>query len=434
MQKKTDNHRICIQAISVVIPFLVILSACQPAAAPAPIVPTAVLPTISPATPTVPPEKKLTVCLAQEPASLYLYASPTQSVWSILEAIYDGPIDQVKYTPTPVILNKLPSIADGDAILQPVKVVEGDPVLTTYGEVKALAVGVSVYPSGCKSAECIATWDGTTELVMDRMTARYPLKDGLVWSDGSPLTADDSVFSYQVASDTSTPINRYVVDRTSTYKALDTLTVEWTGIPGYLDALYQQNYFLPLPKHAWETIKPVDLLKAPESSEKPLGWGPYVISEWVKGDHILLKKNPAYFRAAEGLPKFDTLVYKFLGSQADNNLAALQNGDCDLVDPSVGLEAMLEQVLDAQKANKIKALVGQGPEWEQIVFDIVPASYADGNYSVTGDRPDFFGDIRTRRLLHTVLIAKKLLINSYCSNPSFQMASCLLIILRQPPD
>ena len=87
--------------------FPIVLSACQPAAATAQapavttkpgVIPTFVLPTVTPAQPTAEPEKKLTVCLAHEPASLYPYASPTESVWSILEAVYDGPIDMVKFT------------------------------------------------------------------------------------------------------------------------------------------------------------------------------------------------------------------------------------------------------------------------------------------------------------------------------------------------
>jgi len=380
---------------------LFLISGCQTTVAAAPTAPaaTVIIPTFIPeaSATAAPVDKKATICLAQEPASLYPYASPTQSVWSILEGIYDGPIDVVKFTPTPVILTKLPSLTDGDASIEPVPVVTGDPVLTTNDEVKALAKGVTVYPSGCHAPECAVTWDGTTELKMDRLTAKFQLKDGLVWSDGSPLTADDSVYSYQLASDISTPVNHYVTDRTSSYLTLDTKTVEWKGIPGYFDALYQQNFFLPLPKHAWEKIKPADLLTSPESTQKPLGWGPYVIAEWVKGDHITLKKNPKYFRAAEGLPKIETLTYKFLGAQADNNLAALEKGECDVVDPSVGLESMIEQVLDAQKAGKIKAVVGQGPEWEEILFNIVPVSYADGNSPVTGDRPDFFGDVRTRQ-------------------------------------
>jgi peptide/nickel transport system substrate-binding protein len=403
MQKFPKKHPKFIHPFMAVIPLLVMLSACQPAAvSPAAVSTAGPIPTMPPVatvTPTEPLEKKLTVCLAQEPASLYPYASPTRSVWSILEAIYDGPIDRVKYTPSPVILEKLPTISDGDAVLEPVTVVLGDPVIAASGEVKALAKDVKVLPSGCKSDGCAVVWDGTSELKMDRLTAKFKLKNGLTWSDGSPLTADDSVYSYQVAADPATPVNRFVVDRTFTYKALDAQSVEWTGIPGFFDTQYQNNFFLPLPKHAWEKIKPADLLTSPEATEKPLGWGPFVLTEWVKGDHITLAKNPKYFHAGEGLPKIDTLTYKFLGSQADNNLAALEKGDCDVVDPSAGLESMLEQVLDAQKSGKIKAEVGQGPEWEQIVFNIVPVSYADGISPLTGDRPNFFGDVRTRKAI-----------------------------------
>ncbi|MEI8133172.1 MAG: ABC transporter substrate-binding protein, partial [Leptolinea sp.] len=397
MQNKPSQPKnLIIRFGRALLPLVLLLSSCQSAPT-ATIVPTAI-PTV-PVAPTLPPEKKLAICLAQEPASLYPYASPTESVWSILEALYDGPIDQVNFVPSPVILQKLPAVKDGDAAIKPVPVVEGDPIVDANGNLTALQLGLSVRPSGCTSTACAVIWDGKTELKMDRASARFQLKDGLVWSDGSPLTAEDSVFSFLLASDPATPVNKFLVDRTASYKSVDELTVEWMGIPGYIDASNQQNYFFPLPRHAWESIKPADLLTSPESTEKPLGWGPYVLSEWVKGDHITLKKNPKYFRAAEGLPKFDTLTYKFLGTQADNNLAAMKQGDCNLVDPSAGLESMLEQVLDAQKANEIKAFVGQGPEWEQIVFNVVPASYADGNSYLTGDRPDFFGDVRTRRAL-----------------------------------
>ncbi len=276
MLKKFPKNKKYRRLISGLVLLPVILSACQPAASAAPtlvstptvgVIPTFVLPTVTPAQPTAAPAKTLTVCLAQEPASLYPYASPTESVWSILEAVYDGPIDQIKFSPSPVILTKLPSLADGDAVIESIPVVEGEPVLTPSDEVKTLAKGLTVYPSGCTAAGCAVTWDGTSELKMDRLTAKYTLKDGITWSDAQPLTAADSVYSFQLASDPATPVNRYVVDRTSTYTAADEKTVQWTGIPGYLDAFYQQNYFLPLPKHAWQDIKPADLLTSPVSSE-----------------------------------------------------------------------------------------------------------------------------------------------------------------------
>lgn len=389
--------------IQIIVPLSILLSSCQPPAAPVSIPatytpgPIPTLPPMATVMPTEEPEKTLTVCLAHEPASLYPYASPTGSVWSVLEAIFDGPIDRINYTASPVILEKLPSIADGDAKVEPVTVAEGDLVVTAAGELKALKKDEKVIPSGCQSSDCAITWDGMTELKMDRMTASFQLKPGLVWSDGEPLTADDSVYSFQVAADPATPVNRYLVDRTFSYLALDERTVEWKGIPGYLDSLYRESFFLPLPRHAWGQYDPADLLTTSDVTEKPLGWGPYVVSEWVKGDHITLTKNEKYFRAAEGLPKFASVTYKFLGTQADNNLAAIQGGQCDIVDTSAGLESMLEQTLDAGKAGEIVPLVGQGPEWEQIVFNIYRPSYFDGISPVTGDRPNFFGDVRTRR-------------------------------------
>jgi peptide/nickel transport system substrate-binding protein len=118
--------------------------------------------------------------------------------------------------------------------------------------------------------------------------------------------------------------------------------------------------------------------------------------EWVTGDHITLKKNPLYFRAAEGLPKFENLVYRFLGEQGDSNIEALLVGECDVVDQTTLLDTQLELILDLQRANKLTAFIGQGPEWEHLDFGIRPASYDDG-YQAGIDRPDFFGDLRVRQ-------------------------------------
>ncbi|HTX79851.1 MAG TPA: ABC transporter substrate-binding protein, partial [Longilinea sp.] len=129
----------------------------------------------------------------------------------------------------------------------------------------------------------------------------------------------------------------------------------------------------------------------------PLGWGPYKIDEWVQGDHIRLVKNPDYFRASEGLPKFDVLVFRFLGDQADTNLAALLTGECDIVDQTALLEDQLQTVRQLNNEKKLTAYIGLGPEWEHIDFGIKPASYDNGYSVASGDRPDFFGDVRVRQ-------------------------------------
>ena len=176
-----------------------------------------------------------------------------------------------------------------------------------------------------------------------------------------------------------TPLfSKYHIYRTKSYEAPDGQTIKWVGKPGYLPADYSALFWIPLPKHAWQNLKSTELLAAESSSQKPIGWGPYKVDEWVKGDHIRLVKNPTYFRASEGLPKYDILVYRFLGEQADNNLEALLSGECSVVDQTSLLDEQLEGVLDLQRAGKLKAAIAQGPEFEFLAFGIKPASYDDG--------------------------------------------------------
>jgi peptide/nickel transport system substrate-binding protein len=346
--------------------------------------------------PTLPPKRTLVICEGQEPASLYIYSSATRGMWNILEAVYDGPFDTRGYAAQPVILEKLPSLAGGDAVLEPVAVSAGDEVVDASGTLVSLAAGTKVNPSGCSGDACGAAWDGKKALKLDQLKVTFKLLGDIKWSDGQPLTASDSVYSYQLAAAPETPVSKGMVDRTVSYQAIDEQTVEWVGLPGYFPTHVESLFWTPLPHHAWNSIKPADLLKADEANRKPLGWGPYMISEWKAGDHISLVKNPAYFRAAEGLPKFDALVFRFLNEQSTDNEAALEDGECDLIDQSIFPDDQLKTLVDRSLAGKIKLVVGQGPEWEHLDFGIRPSSY-DNGFSLDKDRPDFFSDLRVRQ-------------------------------------
>jgi peptide/nickel transport system substrate-binding protein len=176
------------------------------------------------------------------------------------------------------------------------------------------------------------------------------------------------------------------------------VTVQWQGVPGYFPQSFEGHFFHPLPRHAWSILSAEDLLNADLSTTTPLGWGPYVIQEWTRGDHITLVKNPNYFRAAEGLPEFDVLVYRFLGETSDSNLEALLIGECDIVDQTTLLDDQLGKLIELQGERQLFAYIGVGPEVEQLVLGIRPASYDDG-YNAATDRPDFFGDVRVRQAI-----------------------------------
>ena len=347
-------------------------------------------------TATAEPPRTLVVCTQDEPATLYPYGGNARSMWSVLEAIYDGPFDTRSFATQPVILQKIPSMAEGDAVLRPVTVRAGEPVIDVDGNLVALQAGTRVLPSGCTRPDCAVAWDGSSELSLDQLVVTFKLLPNLLWSDGTPLTAADSVFSYSLAADPATPASKYLTDRTASYTHPDDLTVEWTGLPGFYEQRYGTFFFLPLPKHAWGQKGAAELVNDPASSRAPLGWGPYVVQEWTAGDHITLQKNPNYFRAAEGLPKFDTLVVRFIGDTADGNMNALLAGECDVIDQNMSLVEMIPGLLERENGGKLKMHVGQGPEWEHLDFGIRPATYDDG-YNAATDRLDLFGDARTRQ-------------------------------------
>lgn len=391
-----------------IILIVVLITGCQgqPSPAPSPL-PSTPLPSINTPVPLTPtpslppkpsenPSRSLVICLGQEPSSLFVYGTSSRGMWSVLEAIYDGPIDTRQYAAQPVILEKIPSLADKDAVFEPVDVKSGDLVVDADGNPVNLAAGTRVLPAGCSNGDCAQTWDGKKALKMDRLKVSFRLLAGLKWSDGAPLTAADSVYSFNLAADPATRVSKQIADLTASYQAADAVTVEWTGRPGFAPQSLDQLFFLPLPKHAWEKYKPAEMESVDEITRKPLGWGPYYIESWKAGSNILLRKNPNYFRASEGLPRFDNLVFRFLGEPGDNNLTALQAGECDLIDQTTFLEDQLQQILDLQAAKKIKSYIGQGPDWEHLDFNLRPAAYDDG-VNLAKDPPDFFGDIRVRQ-------------------------------------
>jgi peptide/nickel transport system substrate-binding protein len=393
------RNRITVIVLAVLLTGL--LAACQaPAESTQPVASetSAVQPTdTSVPTETPVPTRTLTVCLTEEPKTLYAYGDSSRSMWDVLEAIYDGPYDTRSYSTQPVILEKLPSLADGDAQLQAVSVSAGDPVVDSSGQLVALAKGVSVFPAGCRANDCAQTWDGASALQMDQLSVTFKVKAGVQWSDGVAVTAGDSVYSFNVAADPATPSSKDVIDRTASYTALDDQTVQWVGVPGFIEQRYPTFFFLPLPQHTLQSLTPAQLASDETVARQPMGWGPYMLQEWVAGDHILLKKNANYFRAAEGLPHFDFLEYRFIGDPADGALMALVNGQCDIVDQNDGFLPMLEELINTENNGRLTLYLAQGPEWEHLDFGIRPASYDDGYDLTTGDRADLFGDVRTRQ-------------------------------------
>jgi peptide/nickel transport system substrate-binding protein len=253
---------------------------------------------------------------------------------------------------------------------------------------------------------------------MEQMVVTFKLVEGLTWADGEPVKASDSVYGFNLYMDPDTPTpSRYTGERTASYEAVDDMTLVWSGMPGYRDSVYFTNIWTPLPEHLWGDTAPADLVASEMASRLPMGYGAFTPVEWVAGSHYTLTKNPHYFRADEGLPYVDEIVFRFIGEDPNAAIAAMLAGECDILTQDVHMDDQSELLIELEEAGQLVPTFVTGTVWEHVDFGINPVE----EYAAT--RPDFFEDVRMRRaiamcldrqaVVDELLLGKSVVIHSY---------------------
>jgi peptide/nickel transport system substrate-binding protein len=190
----------------------------------------------------------------------------------------------------------------------------------------------------------------------DLMTITWKLKEGLVWSDGTPVTAEDAVFSWQYCTHpeggcAQSPNYGDVAN----VEAVDPLTIKVTfGVP----KPYPYGPFVGAQSPIIQKAQFANCLGAnaptcTEANTKPIGTGPFVVTEFKANDVVLLEANPN-FRDPEK-PAFANVVLKGGGDAASAARSVLETGEFDYAwNPQVEPE-ILAQMLAAGKGEIISA-------------------------------------------------------------------------------
>ena len=182
------------------------------------------------------------------------------------------------------------------------------------------------------------SWE--TNEAQDKIT--YHLNENAKWQDGEPVTAEDVVYSAQVASSSEFNYLRRIrmqyfagTDETGCetgtdsveVKALDDHTVEFTlktpMDPAIIYALVNRDFIMP--KHLLSNISDADLVND-AFWQNPVGSGPCIFDSMESGVSIEFKANKDYYL---GAPDFDRLVFKKV--QSSNLLSGLMSGDIDVL-------------------------------------------------------------------------------------------------------
>ena len=329
------------------------------------------------------PPKDLVVCVGAEPADLYLYGDDSIAATAIRHALYESPVTSLGYDYQALALEKLPSLADGDAQVQTVEVAEGDLVITAAGELAPLGQGTTVLNADGQPV----TYDGQP-ITMAQLVVDYTFRP-LVWSDGTPVTAEDSVFSFEVARDRTTPRPNTQARYTASYEATGERSVRWTGLPGYHDPAFMTHVWPPLPHHQLGDFSPAELPTLDEAARAPLSYGAFVVESWTPGESIRLVPNPSYYRAAEGLPHLTSLTFRFL-AQRPRGLPEGYEG-CHVLTSDVLPFDALPAVDAAAEEGELVEYVASAGVIEQIIFGIDSSAIFEETHT------PWFTDTRVRQ-------------------------------------
>jgi peptide/nickel transport system substrate-binding protein len=162
----------------------------------------------------------------------------------------------------------------------------------------------------------------------DGKTITLKLREDLVWSDGTPLTSEDFLFTYEMTVNSAN-----AVATTHPYDLVDKLETpdQYTVVTTFKDP------YAPWMGTLWKGIVPAHILKPvfeakgnlndAEWSRKPeVGCGPFVFKEWESGSFARFVANDKYWL---GKPKLDEIFIRFVPDDA-SQIAALTTGEGDL--------------------------------------------------------------------------------------------------------
>ncbi len=188
--------------------------------------------------------------------------------------------------------------------------------LLTYGE------------DGSLQSDLASSWEAP-----DPLTYIYTIRDDTKFSDGSPVTVEDVVYSLNLHLDAAVGSQL-----ASLFGAVESVTGEGNKVTVKLKAPNSTWKFIPasIGGYIWKKSS-VEANVANYGSPQvlPIGSGPYMVSEWVADSHVTLVRNPHYVGEA---PQFDTVTFRVLPDDQTRFLA-MQQGDIDgtMVVPTTAL-------------------------------------------------------------------------------------------------
>jgi len=312
---------------------------------------------------------------------------------------------------TPSVVTATPAPATQEAGKDTIIICMGQEPDSLYGVVSQMATRVEVaesfsgrgwdydtaffyYTQMLDNNEFPSFDNGGATLEDDVLTVTYKFKDGITWSDGTPFTVDDIIFTKSVILDPDSGATSTGSLNTLTFEKVDDRTLKVTYPKGVKDP----TYFLPplssqqalsdvLPEHALKDTKPADIPTSDYARKPSPVLGPYEVTEWVEGDHISLKAVDNWWG---GDVKTPNLVYRFI-PDSNQLMASLLSGECDFGTDDVLSSTQVPFLQQSASRGLLNYVADPSTVWEHIELNNWPVD--NGQQLST----PFFADTRVRQ-------------------------------------
>ncbi len=245
----------------------------------------------------------------------------------------------------------------------------------------------------------------------------WTLQEGLLWNDGTPVTSDDVVFSWEYCTDELTGCSADAYTTVVSVEAIDELTTKVTfdapqpfpfqPFVGATNPVIQRAQFAECQGDAAKSCT--------EQNFAPVGTGPYMVTELRPEDTVLYEYNPLYRGNADGQPFFGTVTIKGGGDAEASARSVLEIGEADY---AWNLQVAPELLGPMEAAGNGRVAVGFNSSVEHINLNQTdprgtpPSDYSDG----TNPNPFFFENPLLARALSIAINRDELVAVGYGAN------------------
>jgi peptide/nickel transport system substrate-binding protein len=204
----------------------------------------------------------------------------------------------------------------------------------------------------------------------DSTTIVFSLDPRARWQDGTPITADDVVYTFGVYRDPRTQSQfRVNLEPIASVTRVDSLTVAFAFHRWYPEQLYDATYHMRLlPKHLLDTI-PDERLAASAFATSPVGAGPFRFVKWDEGAEIVVEADTTWF---PGRPHLSRIVWRTV-PDVPAAVTALIAGEADAME----FIPLPDEIARVKKAGDLRLVPYPSPFLGGVLFNLRRPLLAD---------------------------------------------------------